>query len=489
MNHTPSAIFDGTAHSGEGAQSHVINPAREEVLSTFHDADAALVDATVRAAKAAFEAGDWSRASVAARQAQLRTIADVIEAHDDELADLEIRQTGLVTSQVRGMHTKRAAYNFRFFADYIGQADEKLHDQDENFLTYVRRSPVGVAALIAPWNAPIALGSMKIAGSICFGNSCVLKPSEVAPLSLVRLVELIHEAGLPNNVVNLLNGRGHTTGDMLVRHQDVDVVSFTGGTATGQKIMSAAGEGLKPSTMELGGKSANVIFADADLDRAMDAAIMGIYAGNGQQCLVGSRIILEKRIADDFIAEFVRRAENLKIGDPFDPETNIGPLVSAPHRDRVESFVGIGEGEGAKLLTGGRRPEGFDRGYYFQPTAMMAPTNDIALCQQEIFGPFAAFLTFETDEEAFHMANGTDFGLVSYIWSQNIDRIMQAQERLHSGVVWVNTPMMRELRAPFGGYGASGVGAEGGDACQALYTRQKTVTIPRKPLPLPKWGM
>ncbi|MEM6680782.1 MAG: aldehyde dehydrogenase [Pseudomonadota bacterium] len=488
MNEVASAIFGAKTHSGQGDATHVINPATEETIGTFHDAEAGLVDQTVRAAKAAFESGVWSRASVAERQAGLRKIADIIEDHGDELADLEIKQTGLVTSQVRGMHTRRAAYNFRFFADFIGQADEKLHDQDENYLTYVRRSPVGVAALIAPWNAPIALGSMKIAASICFGNSCVLKPSEIAPLSLVRLVELINASGLPENVVNLVNGRGHTTGDTLVRHPDVNVVSFTGGTATGKKIMAAAGEGLKPSTMELGGKSANVIFADADLDRALDAAIMAIYAGNGQQCLVGSRIMLEASIADDFIKEFVRRAEKLKIGDPFDPTSNIGPLISAAHRERVESFVGTGTGEGAQLLTGGARPEGFDRGYYFKPTAMMAPSNDIALCQQEIFGPFAAFLTFESDEDAYAMANGTEFGLVSYLWTQSVDRLMQAQERLHSGVVWVNTPMMRELRAPFGGYGASGVGAEGGESCQSLYTRQKTVTIPRKPVNLPKWG-
>lgn len=488
MTQIASAIFNAKGHAGSGDEYQVYNPATEEVVATFRDADSALVDATVKAARAAFNSGVWSRASVADRQAQMRKIADVVEAHAEELAGLETSNTGLVKHQVQMRHVTRAAYNFRFFADYIGQVQDPLYDQDPQFLTFVRRAPVGVAALIAPWNAPIALGSMKIAASIAFGNSCVIKPSEQAPLSIVQLVELMTQAGLPENVVNLVNGRGHTTGDMLVRHDDVDVVSFTGGTSTGKLIMSAAGAGLKPSTMELGGKSANVIFDDADLDRALDGALLGILSNNGQQCLAGSRILVQESIADDFIKAFIERMEKVRIGDPLDPSTQIGPLASAPHRDRVLSFIETGESEGATLLGGGGRPDGLDKGYYINPIAMMAKSNDSKLCQQEIFGPFAAFLTFKDDDEAYALANGTDFGLVSYIWSQNIDRIMRAQDELYSGVVWINTPMMRELRAPFGGYGASGVGAEGGDACQALYTRQKTVTLPRQSMPLEKWG-
>ena len=479
---SPSAIVDGESVRDDGTPLAVIDPASEEVIAEIAEAGLELVGRAVASARRAFDEGIWRNQSVEARQAVLRACADAIDAAHDELADLECANTGIPLGQIKGRQIARAAYNFRFFADFIGQSATPLYDQDPAYLTYVRREPVGVAALIAPWNAPIALGSMKIAAAIAFGNSCVIKPSEQAPLGVARMVDLLQPL-LPPGVVNLLNGRGHTTGDALVRHSGVDLVSFTGGTATGRAIMAAAGEGLKPATMELGGKSANIIFADADFDRALDAALVGIFTTNGQQCLAGSRILVQRPIAAQFIEAFVARARALRIGHPRDAATELGPLASRKHRDHVLSFA-----PGARVLTGGRAAPGFERGFYVEPTVVQVDDPMDRICQDEIFGPFAAITIFDTAEEAWALANSTRFGLVSYVWSQDIAVAMAAQERLHSGVVWINTPMFRELRAPFGGYGDSGVGAEGGNACEAFYTRQKTISIPRAPVPVRRIG-
>ncbi len=482
-----SAIIDGeTITTASGAPIVVIDPATEEAIVEIAEADDALVDRAVDAARRAFE-GPWRRMDVEARQAALRACADRIDATTDELAALETANTGIPIGQVRDRQVARAAYNFRFFADYIGQATSELYEQDPNYLTFVRREPVGVAALIAPWNAPIALGSMKIAAAIAFGNACIIKPSEQAPLGVDRLVKLLQEV-LPTGLVNLVNGRGATTGDRLVRHEQVDLVSFTGGTATGRAIMAAAGQGLKPTTLELGGKSANIIFDSADFEQALDAALLSIFTTNGQQCLAGSRILVQRGIADRFIEAFVARAKALRIGHPLADGTEIGPLASRRHLDHVLGFVPTPDRAGVRVLAGGRRAPGFDRGNYIEPTVVTVADIGDRICQDEIFGPFAAITTFDTAEEAYALANGTRFGLVSYVWSQDIATIMEAQDRLSSGIVWCNTPMMRELRAPFGGYGDSGVGAEGGRACDAFYTRQKTVSIPRRPLGLRKLG-
>jgi len=272
----------------------------------------------------------------------------------------------------------------------------------------------------------------------------------------------------------------------------VDLVSFTGGTETGRRIMTGAAQRLKPCSLELGGKSANVIFASADLDRALDAALLAIFSGNGQQCLAGSRILLEKSISEAFLARFVDRARQLRIGDPMLDSTEMGPLGSAAHRDRVLSYVKVAQEDGATLLTGGGVPQmtgDLAGGYFIEPTAVLAPSNAARVCQEEIFGPFATFLTFEGYDQAMQMANDTEFGLVSYVWSDHLPTVEAASRDLRSGVVWVNTPMTRDLRAPFGGYKNSGVGREGGAACEAFYTEVKTVTIPDRPVTLRQIGL
>lgn len=483
-----TALIDGEIVSTGQAPIPIVDPATDLLIAELPEADDATVDRAVAAARRSFDEGVWRTMPVDKRQAVLRRCADLIDAAADSLADIECGNTGLPLAQIRGRSIPRAADNFRFFADYIGQSTGELYEQNPDYLTLVRREAIGVAALISPWNSPLALGSMKIASTIAFGNSCVLKPSEQAPLAISQLVALLGEAGLPDGVVNLINGRGATTGDRLIRNPDVDVVTFTGGTPTGRVIMRTAGELLKPATVELGGKSANIVFDDADFEQAVDGALLGIFTNNGQQCLAGSRILVQRSIADRFIEAFVNRARRIRIGDPRDPATEIGPLVSARHMQHVLSFAPQPWDEGVSLLTGGRRAAGFDKGCYVEPTLVRAESNDARVCQEEIFGPFAALVVFDTDEEAYRIANASRFGLVSYVWSQSLARIMEAQERIAAGIVWCNTPMMRELRAPFGGWKESGVGADGGRACENFYTRQKTVTIPRRPLTLRKIG-
>jgi acyl-CoA reductase-like NAD-dependent aldehyde dehydrogenase len=299
----------------------------------------------------------------------------------------------------------------------------------------------------------------------------------------------MHEAGLPPGVVNLVNGGGAVTGDALVSHAEVDAISFTGGTRTGKTIMASAGAHLKPSVMELGGKSANIIFDSADIEQAVDGALIGVFTNNGQQCLAGSRILVQRGIAKSFIQDFIARASAVKVGHPRDPDTEVGPLATKTHYEHVMSFLPAASDRDIRVLVGGSRAAGFDRGFYFQPTVVQVTSNTHRICQEEIFGPFASVQVFDTPDEAYEIANQSRFGLVGYVWSQDIATVMEAQERISAGTIWCNTPMMRELRAPFGGYRESGVGAEGGRAAEGFYTRQKTVSIPRRPLALPRLGL
>jgi len=467
----------------------VVNPADERTVSELEESDATMVDRAVRAARRAFNEGPWPRMEVGERQAILRRLAALIREHARELAYLECLSSGIPMRHLSLGQIPRAALNFEFFAEFIGQCAGQVYTQDPRYMTFVTREPVGVGALIGPWNAPLALTSMKIAGCIAFGNCCVAKPAEQTPLAVARLMDLIVEAGVPAGVVNMVCGRGAVTGDALVRHPEVDLVSFTGGTATGRTVMAAAGSGLKPCSLELGGKSANIVFASADLERALDGALLGIFSNNGQQCLAGSRILVERSIAPAFIEAFIARTAQLKIGDPMDAATEIGPLAFRAHLDRVLSFVAVARGEGAKLLIGGARAEGFDRGFYMQPTAVMASDSRARICQEEVFGPFATFLVFDDLDHALAIANDSRFGLVSYVWSEHMPTVLRAGRALRSGVVWVNTPMVRELRAPFGGVKESGMGREGGQSSMQFYTTEKTTAIPVGSVAMARLGL
>lgn len=482
-----TSLIDG-AYVGErgGHRLPAYYPGNGEIISELQEADAEEVDRAVRSARRAFNDPAWRDMSVEARQAVLYRIADAIDANALELATLETLNAGIVRRDVLSRQVVRAAYNFRFFAEAISQQPGQVWQQIKDHLTFVTRHPVGVAALIAPWNSPLALASMKVASAIAFGNTCVLKPSEQTPLSLARMVEIINTI-TPPGVVNLVNGRGAVTGAAIVDHPEVDLIAFTGGTETGRHIMQAAGRRLKPAAMELGGKSANIIFADADQERALDGALISIFSNNGQQCLAGSRILVQDSIFDEFVGRFVERAQKIRVGDPLDDATEIGPIASARHRQHILSYVDIAQSQGATLLTGG---QALDRpGYFIEPTAVLAPSNSDRVCQEEIFGPFAAFVKFSDMEDAVRMANESQFGLVGYCWTQNIDKALRVSQAVRTGLMWVNTPMVRELRAPFGGVKDSGLGRDGAAASMAFFTEEKTTTLPLADVPLRKFGV
>lgn len=479
------AIIDGcTTAPADAGTLEVRYPGNGEVVSTLVESGADEVDRAARAARASFAQGPWRRKSVEQRGEILGRISDIILENAEELAWLECMNAGLPMARIRHTQIARAAWNFRFFAEVASQSVGQAINQDPRYLTTVLREPVGVAALISPWNAPVALSSMKVAAAIAFGNSCVLKPSELTPLAVHRLVELIHEAGVPEGVVNLVNGRGHVTGSALVAHEDVDLVSFTGGTQTGRLIAAEAGRRLIPTTMELGGKSANVIFADADQDLALDGALAGIFSNNGQQCLAGSRILVEASILDAFVARFRERAAAIRVGDPMDPATEVGPVISREHRDRV---LGFADGaKGGEVIVGGHALD-IDGGYFMAPTAVLAD-NDSPVAREEIFGPFATIIPFRDEAHAIALANASRFGLAGYVWTSDVGKALRCSRDIRTGVVWINTPMARELRAPFGGFKDSGIGRESGPDCLAFYTEPKTTTLALDPVAPPAFG-
>lgn len=473
-----------------GDEIAVVDPTSEQAVAILHESSADEVDRAVRAARAAFEKGPWARATVAERQRALIAIHDLILAHARELAELETINTGIPLSQTAGMHVPRTAYNFRFFAEYINQAGGEVFTQEPGLMSFVTYEPIGVCGLIGPWNMPLGLTAMKMAGALAFGNTCVVKPSELTPLTVTRVVELIAGAGiLPDGVVNLVNGRGQVTGAALSAHPDIDMISFTGGTETGAAILGALAKGIKGSAMELGGKSASIVFADADFDLALDGAMMGSFMNNGQMCLAGSRIFVERKVADRFIEGFARRTSALKVGDPLVAGTEVGPMINHAQRERMARYAASGLEEGADLIAGGHRHAGFNTGYYVEPTAMVAPDNSVAICQEEIFGPFATIQVFDDEDEVVARANDSKFGLVGYVWSEDLKRAMRTSDALRTGTVMVNTPIVRDLRTGFGGYKQSGLGREGAKGSQAMFTEMKTTIVARERRQFPRMGV
>ncbi len=473
-----TSYINGQWQSASATLLPVINPATEQVVAQLSEADASETAAAVAAAEASWKSGVWANKSAAEKRRVFQRIVALTLEHIEELAQLECLNSGLPLNYLRARQLPRITRNFDFFADWLSQNVEKAGMTDQDYLRFVVREPAGVAALISPWNAPLALASTKIAAALAFGNSCVIKTAETTPLAVARFMDILSEAGVPAGVVNMVNGRGQVTGDALVRHPTVRVVSFTGGTQTGRAIAAAAAPGLKRIDLELGGKSANIITATANLDDALDGALTSIYTNNGQQCFAGSRILVQRAVADEFIARFVQRARTIRVGDPLDMATEVGPLSNAAHYARVCSFVDIALQDGGQLLCGGKRPAGVgDKGYYLEPTAVLMPSNSARVCQEEIFGPFAAFQIFDEFDEAIAIANDSEFGLVSYLWSNDLTQAHRAAREIQAGVVLVNTPMILDLRFPFGGYKTSGVGREGIDGMRHFYTEEKTVTI------------
>ena len=481
--HVPADLPDRIRHyvdgafvdSVDGATFDVLDPVTNETYVQAAAGQQADVDRAVAAARRAFTEGPWPRMLPRERSRVLHRIADLVESHDARLAELESFDSGLPITQALGQ-ARRAAENFRFFADLVvAQADDTFKVPGRQ-INYVNRKPIGVAGLITPWNTPFMLESWKLAPALATGNTVVLKPAEFTPLSASLWAGIFEEAGLPRGVFNLVNGLGEEAGDALVTHPDVPLISFTGESRTGQTIFANAAPHLKGLSMELGGKSPAVVFADADLDAAVDATIFGVFSLNGERCTAGSRILVQRDVYDEFVERYAAQARRVKVGYPHDPATEVGALVHPEHFAKVMSYVELGKTEG-RLVAGGGRPEGFETGNFVAPTVFADVDPRARIFQEEIFGPVVAITPFDTDEDAVALANDTAYGLAAYVWTNDLKRAHNVAGAIEAGMVWLNSNNVRDLRTPFGGVKASGLGHEGGYRSIDFYTDQQAVHI------------
>jgi 5-carboxymethyl-2-hydroxymuconic-semialdehyde dehydrogenase len=472
--------------SVDGATFEVAEPVTNRVYAQVAAGGPEDVDRAVEAATAAFETGPWPAMAARARARVLNRIADAIEARGEQIAAMETFDTGLPVTQARGQ-AARAAENFRFFADMAVTLHEDAFNSPAQ-LGYVLRKPRGVAGLITPWNTPFMLESWKLAPALASGCTVVLKPAEWTPLSASLLPEIMAEAGVPDGVFNIVHGIGEVAGAALVTHPGAPLISFTGETTTGQTIMRSAATSLKGLSMELGGKSPCVIFADADLDLAVDSALFGVFSLNGERCTAGSRILAERPVYDSLVSRLGERAERIKVGDPSDPATEIGALVHPEHYDRVMSYVRLGVREGARLVTGGSRPAGLGGGNYLAATVFADVTPSMRIFQEEIFGPVVCVTPFDDEAEAVALANDTRYGLAAYLWTCDLRRAHRVAAAVEAGMTWVNSHNVRDLRTPFGGVKASGLGREGGQHSIDFYTSSRIVHVALGDTHVPRFG-
>lgn len=474
--------------SSEGSTFETLNPTTNKAITTVAAGDAADADRAVKSARRAFDEGPWPRMPAEERARALRRIGELIEKHADEIADIEIEDTGVPTSQIKKGAIPRAAQNFYFFADMAGKVTGESYPKDGEFMNYTVRRPVGVAGLITPWNVPFMLETWKVAPCLAAGNTCILKPAEWAPLSANKLAEVIQEAGLPPGVFNVLHGIGEQAGAAIVAHPGVQLISFTGETTTGQEIMRNGANTLKRYSMELGGKNPNIIFEDADLDRALDGAIWQVYSLNGERCTAGSRLLVQESIYADFLDRLAERVSNIQVGDPTDPSTEVGPLIHPDHWKRVKGYMEVAQKEGGTILVGGDRPPDLPEGNYFQPTLIVDVDNDMTVAQEEVFGPVLVVIPFKDDDEALRIANDVRYGLAAYVWTRDLTRGHRIAEAIESGLVWINSQNVRDLRTPFGGSKASGIGREGGHYSFDFYTEVSTIHVALGEHRIPRLG-
>ena len=454
------------------------NPSTGEVYSQQPDSDEVDVAFAIQAAQKSF--ASWSSLPGAERSQILMRVADIIEERADELAEAESRDQGKPLWLAKKADLPRAVLNFRFFASKILHHQEMSTDMDGAAINYSLRQPLGVAGLISPWNLPLYLLTWKIAPALAVGNTVVCKPSEVTPMTAYLLGDILNEAGVPPGVCNIIFGHGHTAGATLVKHPGVPLISFTGGTATGEKILEMSAPLFKKTGIELGGKNANIIFKDADLKKALAMSLKSSFLNSGQICLCGSRMFVQEDIYEEFLREFVKETEALKVGDPLDADTFMGPLVSQEHRHKVLSCIEQARSEDGKILTGGvipEMPEAFQSGYFLRPTVIADLTDCSDLHQREIFGPVVTVRPFKYAHEAVKWANTSPYGLAASVWTKDLKRAHKVAAQIQAGTVWVNTWMKRDIRVPFGGMKASGLGREGGDLSFDFYTEQKNICI------------
>lgn len=475
------------ADSVDGATFTVAEPATNTPYAEVAAGSASDIGRAVDAAQTAFADGPWPGMLARERAGVLTRIAEAIEARGERLAALESFDSGLPITQARGQ-ARRAAENFRFFADVIVAMNEDAYRVGTRQLNYVVRKPVGVAGLITPWNTPFMLESWKLAPSLAAGCPVVLKPAEWTPLSASLWPEIFAEAGLPDGVFNLVNGIGETAGQALVDHPNVPVLSFTGETATGRSIMASAASELKGLSMELGGKSPVLVFDDADFDRALDSAIFGVFSLNGERCTAGSRILVQRTIYDGFVEALAERARAVRVGPPSDPDTELGALVHPEHYERVQGYVETGRDE-ARLVAGGSHPGHLPEGNYLSPTVFADVDPRARIYQEEIFGPVVTVTPFDSEDEAVELANNTRYGLASYVWTGDLQRAHRVAQSIEAGMTWVNSHNIRDLRTPFGGVKASGVGSEGGEHSIDFYTESQTIHLALGETHVPRFGV
>ena len=456
-----------------------IEPATGKAYSQVADSDARDVDLAVAAADKAF--ADWSKKPAAERSKFLLRIAELIERDLEKFARAESIDTGKPISLARSLDIPRAVANFRFFATAILHRENEAHITDGVAFNYTLRQPRGIAGLISPWNLPLYLLSWKIAPAIAVGNTAIAKPSELTPMTAYLLCEICREAELPNGVINVVHGTGPNVGAAITAHPKITTISFTGGTVTGKKVAEACAPLFKKVSLELGGKNPNIVFADADLDAAIAGSVRSSFANQGQICLCGSRVFVERPIYEAFTRQFLERTTQLRQGDPLDEKTEQGAIVNKAQLEKVKFYVDLAQKEGGKIALGGKSPDPpNDRcreGYFFPPTVITGLPVSCRTNREEIFGPVVTITPFDKEEEVIGYANDVDYGLSSSVWTQNLGRAHRVAEKIHTGTVWVNCWLVRDLRVPFGGMKASGVGREGGEEALRFFTEPKNVCI------------